>query len=123
MWSKTIIERTYFDRCNIYRKTDTTDQSGITKQTRQPVAEFIPCALSKKRLEAYQQQDGHGAITNEHILFISPEIEVMAGDEIEVIRSSLSYATPDLTPQRYWAGEPFLYSSHQEVPLRKEERA
>lgn len=117
MWSKEILKRTYFDRCSIYRKEEAESPSGLTRQVRGLVAADVPCALSRKRPDGAGREGPHGVIAAEHVLFMDPGVEVLAGDEVEVIRQAAPAA------QRYWAGEPFVYSSHQEIPLRREERA
>lgn len=117
MSEKSILERTYFDKCNIYRK-EHIEENSITKLRRRIIYENIPCALSKGRLGPPTKRDNFNENRQEHLLFIAPEIEILAGDEIEVILGVNGKGKKET----FWAGAPFVYPSHQEVPLAKDER-
>lgn len=112
---RTVIERTYFDKCKIYRKVDSQENS-ITKQRRQLIYENIPCALSKQRQSIPTKQENYNENHQEHLLFISPELEIKPGDEVEVTLGATG------GKERFWAGQGFIYPSHQQVPLSKGER-
>ncbi|MBE6787762.1 MAG: ABC transporter ATP-binding protein, partial [Ruminococcaceae bacterium] len=48
-------------------------------------------------------------------LFIAPELEIKQGDVVEVTHFGRTH--------KYIAGEPFVYSTHQEILLDREENA
>lgn len=116
MTEKEILEDTYYDRCDIYRKTVSENEFSITKQVRQLIYQGINCALSQSKSSNPLENEAHTSIRSEHILFLSP-IEILAGDELEITIGASGKV------KRFWAGESFVYSSHQEVPLLREERA
>lgn len=114
------IESLYDCTCNIYRYEKYKDT--ITKETKTginpvPKYEKQPCKVSKESLSKNNQTDTINQISYELKLFISPEININQGDEIEVTNRTLSITT------KYKAGEGFPYNTHQEVILNKEDKA
>ncbi|GIO42478.1 ABC transporter ATP-binding protein [Paenibacillus apis] len=108
------IEKTYEDRCTIKREKKTkvngeTKIDWVTKHT------DIPCRISQKALATNGQTETVNNIAYETKLFISPDIEVLQGDLIEVTRGSLM--------RMYTAGEPFFYPTHQEISIQRREKA
>lgn len=108
------IEKTYEDRCTI-KRWEKTKVNGETKLDWVVKAEDVPCRLSQKALGSNGQTDSVNQIAYETKLFISPDIEVLQGDILEVTRGSLM--------RMYTAGEPFPYPSHQEISLQRREKA
>ena len=117
MTERQILESTYFDRADVYRRANAKDPE--TKQMRQTevlVISGLPCALSQVRSGSLTQGDGYGVTSISHVLFFAPDADLQAGDRLEVTTGA---------GQRFtlWAGRPFLYSSHGEVPLTGEAQA
>lgn len=110
------IEQLYEDRASISRYMEYDDP--ISKETKfglVPIYENQPCHISQRALAANTQTDTVNQIAYENKLFISPELEIRQGDIVEVTRGSVT--------RKYTAGEPFLYPTHQEVSLQREENA
>lgn len=110
-----IIERKYTDRANISRMQDYKTSIGETRTRLVEVYSNEPCRLSQKELASNHQREPFNQISYETKLFISPDIEIKQGDTITVNRGNKTNV--------YKAGEPFIYSSHQEVSLERLERA
>lgn len=110
------IERMYTDRCTIYRYVNIKDPvAHETKQVLQPVYIDQPCRISQRALAQNGQTEAQNNIAYETKLFIAPELGIRQGDSIEVTRNGVT--------RQYTAGEPFLYSTHQEVSLQRKEWA
>jgi hypothetical protein len=90
----------------------------VTKETKTginpvPKYENEPCRVSKQSLSKNNQTETVNKIVYEVKLFISPEVEINQGDEIEVT-NKLGIK------EKYKAGEGFPYNSQQEVILNKD---
>lgn len=109
-----VIEKTYEDVATISRNTKVKVE-GETRFELKVIFEDQPCRLSQKALGGNNQSDAQNDIIYETKLFISPDLEILQGDEIVVIKGTMK--------RRYTAGEPFLYGSHQEVTLSRKEYA
>jgi len=110
------IERLYTDRAMIYRYQPVKDpETKTTKLVPQPVYTDHPCRISQRALGQNNQTEAQNEIRYETKLFISPELDIRQGDLLEVTRGTVA--------RRYTAGEPFPYSTHQEVSLQREEWA
>jgi|SRR5690606_21082889 len=110
------IERLYEDRATISRHMEYEDP--ITKETKsglQPVYENQPCRISQRALGTNAQTEAVNQIAYETKLFISPDIEIKQGDVIEVTRGTVT--------RKYTAGEPFIYPTHQEVSIQRDDEA
>ncbi|GKU79862.1 ABC transporter ATP-binding protein [Paenibacillus sp. L3-i20] len=107
------IERMYEDTCTIFRHRSVKDP--IKKTTRlepQKLFENLKCKLSKAGLPKNGQTEAQNDVVFDAKLFIAPEIEILQGDLIEVVRASTG------RKESYTAGKPFPpYSSHQEISL------
>lgn len=108
------IEKLYEDKVTISRY-EKIRVNGETKLVLQLVCIDEPCRLSQKSLGANGQTEAQNDIIYETKLFTSPDIEILQGDEIEVTRGTMT--------RKYTAGEPYLYGSHQEVPLNRRDKA
>ncbi|MFD1179211.1 ABC transporter ATP-binding protein [Paenibacillus puldeungensis] len=108
------IEKMYNDRATVTRM-EKVKVGGETKL--QPVVKYTdqPCFLSQKALGANNQTEPVNKIAYETKLFISPDIEILQGDIIEVTRGSLKRV--------YTAGEPFPYPTHQEISIQRKDKA
>lgn len=110
------VERFYTDRAAIYRHGKVKDP--VTKETKlipQLVYEDQPCRISQSGLAQNNQTEAQNDISNETKLFIAPELEILQGDLLEITRGGIT--------RKYTAGEPFPYSSHQEISIQREEWA
>lgn len=107
------IERMYTDRATIRRYVETTASSGETKLSEEPEPIYVdqPCRISQMMLGKNAQSEAQNVTLYEMKLFIAPEIVIKQGDEIDVTRGSVVYHCQ--------AGEPFSYSTHQEVSLQR----
>lgn len=107
------IEKMYDDKATISRHVNVKDPvTKKTKQELQPVYEDQPCKLSQLSLPQNGQTEAENDIKYNAKLFIAPELEIMQGDVIEVLRKATGLK------ESYTAGKPFPpYSSHQEVNL------
>lgn len=108
------IDKMYNDRAAVTRM-EKVKVGGETKL--QPVKKYEnqPCFLSQKALGANNQTEPVNKIAYETKLFISPDIEILQGDIIEVTRGSLKRV--------YTAGEPFPYPTHQEISIQRKDKA
>lgn len=116
MLEKDILAKTYYDMATVYRKQPTEDANGITSNQYKLTHTAVSCALSKKQLSTTNQTESNN-IKYDSVLFLDPSILILAGDKIVV-----TIGANEQTRIMY-AGEPFIYSSHQEVPLLRDERA
>lgn len=115
---KKAIEMFYEHTCTIRRYEKYKDP--VNKETKvgiNPVPKYKdqPCKVSKSSLGKNNQSDTTNDKNYEIKLFISPEVEIHQGDEIEV--NIFGVIT------KYVAGEPLpIYSSHQEVVLENKDK-
>lgn len=107
------IESTYCHTINVYRVVDTVDQWGETRQTREKVLSDIKCAVSytnpndrNKAPMIFAGAEGN-RMEFHFKLYLNPKYTILAGDEIEHIQ----------TGQKYLAGMPMKYPSHQELAI------
>lgn len=110
------IEKLYDSTCTIIRHEKYKDSK--TKETKMgSIIKFenIPCRISKQSLSKNNQTDTINKIIYEIKLFINPKLEILQGDIVQVTKFGSTV--------KYLAGEPFLYSTHQEVLLNKEDKA
>jgi hypothetical protein len=111
-----VIERLYEDRASISRYGEYTDpHTTETKLGLFSVYENVPCRLSRLGMGTNRQTETVNEIAYETKLFIAPEYDVKQGDVIEVTRGTVKRV--------YKAGEPVVYSTHQEVSLQREANA
>jgi len=108
------LEKTYFDEANIYRSVKK-KENGQTKFVNSLLYKKQVCAISKKTLPNNNQSESSNAIIDAVTLFIAPELEIKQGDVVEVTHFGRTH--------KYIAGEPFVYSTHQEILLDREENA
>ncbi|MEK3735509.1 ABC transporter ATP-binding protein [Paenibacillus sp. FSL M8-0334] len=111
-----IVEKTYTDRVTIQRHGEYETDWGETKFGLITVYADVPCRLSQTGLPRNGQTEAENRIDYDVKLFIAPEVEILQGDELQVIRQGRAY--------HFTAGEPFPpYSTHQEVNLTRKDRA
>lgn len=109
------IETTYTDTCNVYNFEKVLNGSITTNQK---VIKYknIKCALSQKSLKTSEQTESQNKVLYDAKLFLSPNIEIKAGSYIEIKRF-------DRILEFEQVGESFIYSTHQEVLLKRKTRA
>lgn len=105
----------YEDRAKISGYTEVKKPSGETRLEHGLKYEDIPCRISRRGLATNGQTETKNNIMYEITLFIAPEIKIKQGDVIDVTGRGIT--------RTYTAGEPFVYSSHQEVSLQRKEGA
>jgi len=116
------IERMYTDRATISREIESESPSGETKQTQAAVYENQLCRISQKALSQNAQSEAQNDVRYETKLFIAPELDIRQGDGIDIARGQIRngvwspLAGKILT---YTAGEPFPYSTHQEISVQR----
>jgi len=105
------IERMYTDRATISREIESESPSGETKLTQAAVFEDQPCRISQKALSQNTQSEAQNDVRYETKLFIAPELDIRQGDSIDIVRGSVML--------HYTAGEPFPYTTHQEISVQR----
>lgn len=117
MTERDILESTYTDTCTIKRHMEVETEWGETKLVETIVYENVKCAMSKKSISSNNTTQTVSSNNIQYVvmLFISPNIEVLAGDKVFVLHQNKTYD--------FDAGEGFYYSSHAEIPLLKEDEA
>ncbi len=117
MTERDILASTYFDRADVYRQSHQEDPD--TAQMRPVVTQIaagIRCALSQGKSGSHTVSDGAGATRSSYVLFCDPAADIAAGDRLEITtKTGRSYTL--------WAGQPFVYVSHAEIPLTGEMRS
>jgi hypothetical protein len=111
------IETTYDGLCTVTEFG--TIKDPITKREVSQQAVVLlnqPCALSQSSLPSTNQTDVANEINYDAKLFIAPEIVIMPGNGIHVEQDGMSYKFEQ-------AGEPFIYTTHQEIKLKRVDRA
>ena len=105
------LEKLYDGQATIWSCADSEpDEHGIVSSEPQQAGPY-PCRVSYKTIFPAEQGDGLGAFSQSITLFISPDISIAAGSDIDVVQRGR-------TLQFTAAGVPAVYDSHQEVPLR-----
>ena len=114
---RTALEFLFTDTADIWRCENTT-KDNITREERKPVALGLPVRISAGKRGLAQQSAGFtktnpdgNNIQNTFILYLNPETVLLPGDQVWVTQER---------GRRYRcvAGDPFVYATHQEVPLR-----
>ncbi|MFV0497486.1 MAG: hypothetical protein ACK5L0_04835 [Candidatus Fimivivens sp.] len=117
MTERQLLASTYHDRADIYRSgaaenPDTAQMEPFATQ----VAAGVVCALSQSKSGSHTVSDGAGSTSESHVLFCDPAIDITAGDRLEITTATGRAFT-------LWAGQPFVYVSHAEIPLTGEQRS
>lgn len=117
------LERQYTDRARIERQQDVVKPNKATVTVPVVVYADQPCRISQTGLPKDGQTEAQNDVDYLAKLFVSPDIEIQAGDTITVQRGKVVAGawTPLGAPRTYQAGEPFPpYPTHQEVGLHRE---
>lgn len=110
-----MIEQTYFHSMSVSRFVDTVDEYGQTKQeyAEIPSLQLIRCGYSQsKRNSNTTRTESVNQIVYQPKVFCDPTLDVRAGDRI-----TINYNTRVIG--EFTAGEPYIYDSHQEIPITK----
>lgn len=92
----------------IWRQENEKQPNGSTKLIQVQIAEAIPCKLSKKDPDkATDIKEDVNPIQEAFVVFCDPEVEVLAGDYLEIGGTW------------YLAGNPFVYPAHQEIHVAR----
>ena len=109
------IEMTYEDSCEIIRCVEIEDEY-ITKTEWRIVYKDVKCALSTGNAPTNQTETVNNILYDGKI-FLPPEPEVKPGDRINVNRLGEKEILFES------AGEPAVYETHQEVMVKRRDRA
>lgn len=107
------IESTYFHTVNVYRTVDVIDEWGETIQSREKIYENLKCAVSftgtndRNKAPIVFSGKETNKVEYHHKLYINPRYVLKGGDEVECLENGITYL----------AGEPMVYTSHQEVAM------
>jgi hypothetical protein len=111
------IEMTYEGRCTVTELQSVKDP--VTKGTGQQrviVLQDEPCAVSQTSLRGVISTDTDNSLDYDAKLFISPDVIIKAGSEINVIQDGMDTRFQQV-------GKPFRYPTHQEIMLNEVGRA
>lgn len=118
----------YTDTVDIYRVINTAD-SGLTSQTRQLIAEGVPCRIYNTQTNSLNITRGAAQTRADEKLACAIGTDVKAGDELLVTRGGA--LGRGLSPERYIASAPVAYFDpvggaltgleHLQVGLHREE--
>lgn len=103
----------YTDVCNVYNQ-QKIKVNNKTKFENVLVIENEPCRLSYDNPKIAVQTESSTNLSSNVKLFISPDIEVVEGSRIEVVREGKTY-------QFKCSGMPSMYPTHQEIKLELSE--
>lgn len=109
-----IMASTFFHTCTVKRYSDVKD-GNITRQEYVNVYENIPCAVSTGGGSSANRNDEYQPVEYTDTLYTRPDVEIMAGDEIE--------ATIYGTVETFTAGYGRQYTSHRQTPIIRKGRA
>lgn len=101
------MESTYRHRMTIYRETDTEHIDHSITTGLEVTAQNIPCLLSQNEIDKPGSGDDVNPVVVKHKLFCAPDVDLIAGDRVEIDRST------------YIAGDPVRYPAHTETLLAK----
>lgn len=109
------LEMTYEGMATVTEYEEYTTDSGAERHREIQCGSFS-CALSQKSGSAVSQGEDRAVIEYDAKLFAAPEHNIKAGSKITVSQNNMTYTFISV-------GEPFIYPTHQEVILKREENA
>lgn len=105
------IEAMYEDTCSILRAA-AVKTGNLTQMQPQQVATGIRCALSRASVSPSVQMDAENRVEYTAKVFMAPDVDVQAGDIIDVTRfGSVVHLE--------CAGRPAVYATHQEIGVKE----
>ena len=112
---KSAIENLYVDVCNVYQYKKVTDSKNKqTKTVRTLVHELLPCRISYGTFVRPSGDEVTSDLTLSAVLFLSPDVIIPAGSEIEVERTVMGTNTPRVIKLKN-TSVPYFYATHQEI--------
>lgn len=117
MTERQLLESTYHDRADVYRESyvENPDNAQMEPVVTK-IAAGVVCALSQSKSGSFAVSDGVGRTSSSHVLFCDPAVDIADGDRLEITTETGRTFT-------LWAGLPFVYVSHAEIPLTGEMRS
>ncbi len=110
MTQRQAIESLYKGVCTVYEKRPVKGANHATKHAPVAVLTGQPCRLSYGSKNA--SSGGDVAEISQNIkLFMAPEVNIKAGSKIVVTQNGITTAFEK-------SGQPAVYTSHQEIPLK-----
>lgn len=110
------IEDTYFHTMSVSRYQSTENEWGAEEQSYLPLPllQLIPCAFSQGSRNSvnHSQTDSTNIIEYTPKIFCNPLLDILAGDRI-----TINYGTRVIG--EFTASEPYIYQTHQEIPIIK----
>lgn len=114
------ISSTYFHTMSISRWQGITDEWGKEVESYVPVSilQLVPCAFSQQSRNSKnnEQTESSSNIIYTNKIFCAPNLDIKAGDRITVYFGDRSLG-------EFTASNPFLYPTHQEVPITRKDEA
>lgn len=109
-----ILEKTYKDRMNVTRSIIAQDENGESVWKPETIYADIPCALSKASSSVPDKTDVRRTVTNEMMIFASPEVLLQDMDRVSIVTQAGQIFSGI-------AGKTVAYAgSHGETPMKIE---
>lgn len=106
------LEMTYYGQMTVTGTRPLVTEWGETREEPTLLYQAIPCALSKAGGSQVNGKEGYSAIHYAALLFLSPEILIPPGSEIQVMQDGMHY-------HFIHSGEAFIYPTHQEITIER----
>lgn len=108
---KEALQSLYLGLCDVFEYTAVKDPvTKITKYAEVKVVPAQPCRLSFSASPAVSERDGANIPKQVIKVFMDPNVQVKAGSKIVVTQNGRTTAYKN-------AGEPAVYTNHQEITL------
>lgn len=109
------IEMLYEDTATVLRsQPDTSTSSNVTRLQPAPVYENVFCGLSYGSNQSQQTEAQHN-IDHDAIIFAAPEMDIRAGDTIQLSR----FGRTSMMRKYEVIGYPAVYATHQEIRVKE----
>lgn len=107
-------EKLYRGRMTVFEVTPIVE-FGKTKNKLVMIHEDIPCKLSRSQSQSSNSNETADSVDYSLKLFCAPELNIKAGSQITVIQDGMEMKLKN-------SGDPFKYSTHQEIVVMKSEK-
>jgi len=111
--ARKIVEGLYDLKANIYETVEVKKANGATSFEWVLIYKDVPCRCSFDRLYSAEKSDTITSIKQVIKLFIAPELKVIPGSRIELLRGGEKSVYVS-------SGEAAIYNTHQEIILEHE---
>lgn len=108
-----IVARTFRMSAKVERTESYKNENNFTKHGEVTIYPSMPCTVQRSTRRNTSQTEGPNEIEYDTVLLHSPSYMVKAGDKVTV-----TYPNGEMAI--FYAGEPFYFESHHEVPLIRE---